>query len=98
MYRTPKRMNYFLQSSSKARLRLEAAEENQPSFRDQVILSVLPDLCQSLFRKRSVEDLEEEQLVELMRQLRFRFSTNVNQIARVTGISYEHAAKLLDRV
>ncbi len=98
LYRTPKRMNYFLQSSSKARLRLEAAEENQPSFRDQVILSVLPDLCQSLFRKRSVEDLEEEQLVELMRQLRFRFSTNVNQIARVTGISYEHAAKLLDRV
>ena len=96
LYRTPRRMNYFLQTSSKAKVRLEA-EDAMPSFRDQVILSALPDLCQSLFRKGSVAELGEEQLVELMRQLRFRFSANVNQVARVTGVTYERAAALLDR-
>ena len=97
LFRSPRRMNYFLQNSSKAKIRLEASEDCQPSFRDQVILAALPDLCRSLFRNVKVAELSECQLVELMRQLRFRFAANVNQIARVTGVSYERAAQLLDR-
>lgn len=65
---------------------------------DQVIVAALPDLCWSLFRKQGVKELSEGQVVELMRQIRFRFSANVNQIARVTGFLYEEAAKYLDRV
>ena len=74
-------------------------EEGQPmpAFRDQAILAALPDLCRSLFRKSSPDELNEDQLVELMRQIRFRFSSNVNQIARIVGLTYERAAKLLDR-
>ena len=97
-FRSPKRMNYFLQSSSKAKLRLETGEQSLPAFKDQVIVSALPDLCWSLFRKQRIAELSPEQLLELMRQLRFRFAANVNQIARVTGLSYEDAAAYLDRV
>lgn len=94
---TPRRMNYFLQNSSKAKLRLETGEQTIPSFRDQIIAAALPDLCWSLFRKSQVVQLSGEQMVELLRQLRFRFSANANQIARVTGLSYEQVAKYLDR-
>lgn len=94
---SPRRMNYFLQNSSKAKQRLETGELHLPAFRDQVIASSLPDLCWSLFRKQQVSQLSEDQMVELMRQLRFRFSANVNQIARVTGMSYEEAAIYMDR-
>ena len=31
-----------------------------------------------------------------MRQIRFRFSADVNQIARVCGVSYADAAKIMD--
>lgn len=94
---TPRRMNYFLQSSSKAKLRLETGEQSLPAFKDQVIVAALPDLCWTLFRKQHVKELADEQLLELMRQIRFRFSANVNQVARVTGLSYEDAAAYLDR-
>ena len=97
VFGSPRRMNYFLQNSSKAKQRLETGEHASPAFKDQVILGTLPDLCRSLFGKQQVKELSEEQLVELMRQIRFRFSANVNQIARVTGLSYEEAAKHLDR-
>lgn len=97
IFRTPKRMQYFLNNSSKAKLRVEMEDANLPAFRDQVILAVLPDLCQSLFRRRGVQELSENQLVELLRQLRYRFSAGANQLARVTGLSYEQAARYLDR-
>ena len=97
LFRTPRRMNYFLVNSQKAKLRHEAGADNMPAFRDQAILAALPDLCRSLFRKSSPDELNEDQLVELMRQIRFRFSSNVNQIARIVGLTYERAAKLLDR-
>ena len=98
LFRTPKRMNYFLTNSSKARQRIETSEESLPAFRDQTILGALPDLYRSLFQKQRFEDLSPEQQVEALRQIRFRFCANVNQIARVTGLSYEAAAKLLDGI
>ena len=96
-FRTPQRMNWFLSNSSKAKRRLEA-DENLPAFRDQVILAAIPDLCQSLFGKRQFSQLMREEQVEFVRQLRFRFSAHVNQIARVCGLTYEQAAQLMDSV
>lgn len=93
---SPKRMNFFLTNSSKAKRRLEVPEKNLPAFRDQIIIGALPDLCRSLFQKKSIQDLSMEEKKEFVRQIRFRFSSEANQIARVAGISYTEAAKLLD--
>ena len=96
LFRTPKRMNYFLQNSSKARKRLETAEEHLPAFRDQTILASVPDLCRSLFLKDSFRELLADERVEFACQIRFRFSADANQIARVCGLSYAEAARLLE--
>ena len=96
VFHTPRRMNYFLQSSSKARKRLES-EEHLPAFRDQIILAALPDLYRSLFGKYSFKELNPDEQTECMRQIRFRFSADVNQIARVCGVSYAEAARIMDR-
>ncbi len=96
LFHSPKRMNYFLTSSSKAKKRLEIADEKLPAFRDQTILSALPDLCMSLFRKESFRQLLPEEQSEFARQIRFRFSADATQIARVCGITYAQAAALLD--
>ena len=96
-FKTPRRMNWFLSNSSKAKKRLDA-DENLPAFRDQVILAAIPDLCQSLFGKKAFSLLAREEQVEFVRQLRFRFSAHVNQIARVCGLTYEQAARLMDSV
>lgn len=95
LYRTPKRMNYFLTMSSKARKKLEAGE-NLPAFRDQTILSAIPDLCRSLFQKGSVPELSDTEKSEMARQIRYRFSADANQIARVCGMGYADTARLLD--
>lgn len=96
IFRYPKRMQYFLNSSSKARKRLEAEDENLPAFRDQVILAALPDLLQSMFQKPSFRSLSAQEQAETLRQIRFRFSAGVHQAARVCGVSYADAARLLD--
>lgn len=95
VFRTPNRMGYFLQNSSKARRRLDLKEMELPSFRDQIILSAITDLCQSLFHQRSIQDLDKEQLPILISQIRRRFSADANQIARVTGIPYQEIARML---
>ena len=96
-FKTPQRMNWFLSNSSKAKKRLEA-DDNLPAFRDQVILAAIPDLCRSLFGKPGFSQLSREEQVEFVRQLHFRFSAHVNQIARVCGLTYEQAAQLMDSV
>ncbi len=96
VFRSPKRMQYFLNSSSKARKRLEAEDERLPAFRDQVILGAMPDLLQSLFQKSAFGALTAGEQAETLRQVRFRFSAGMHQAARVCGISYADAAWLLD--
>ena len=96
VFRTPGRMNYFIANSSKAKKRLASGNDNLPSFRDQSILAAIPDLCRSLFGKRYFSELNETEKVEYLRQIRYRFSSNVHQIARVTGLTYEEASRLLD--
>jgi REP element-mobilizing transposase RayT len=97
-YRTPRRMNFFLQNSSKAKLRLDSSEKALPAFRDQIVLSAIPDLCASLFNKTSIQALTEDEQTELLKQLRYRFSSNANQLGRVTGLSYETVTELLNRL
>ena len=97
VYRNPKRMDYFLKNSSKAKKRLESDEKGSPAFRDQIVLAAIPDLCNSLFRKSSVNELSDEEQTELLKQLRFRFSSNVNQLGRVTGLPYKKVTDLLNR-
>ena len=97
LFITPRRLNYFYNNSSKARKKLESAEGNLPSFRDQVILPAVDELCRTLFQKHSFQELKEEEKTEMLRQLRFRFSADVNQLARVCGLSYAEAARLLDK-
>ena len=96
LFRTPKRMDYFLKNSSKARQRLESGPETQPSFKDQTLLSVLPELCYKLFGYFTFKELADSQKTEILRQLRYRFSSNAHQLARVTGLTYDEAARLLD--
>ncbi len=98
IFRSAKRMQYFLNTSSKARKRLESEEENLPAFRDQVILSAIPDLLQSLFQKKTFDGLTNPEKTEALRQIRFRFSAGVHQAARVCGLTYADAASLLDAV
>ena len=94
LFVSPSRYNYFLQSSSKARLRLQ--ESALPSFRDQNILAGVQDLCHSLFRKHTLKELSPEETGELMRQLRFRFSADPAQLARVLELPYDQVVRLLD--
>lgn len=96
LFRRPQRMNYFLNTSSKAKKRLEIADGRLPAFRDQTILAALPDLCRSLFQKDLFQQLSVEEQSEFARQIRFRFSADATQIARVCGITYAQAAHLLD--
>ena len=96
LFRTPRRMQYFLQSSSKAKRVLDRIEKDLPAFRDQVILAAIPDLCHSLFQKRSIDELDIQQRTELARQIRYRFSADIHQIARVSGIPYQQIAILLE--
>ena len=97
LYGTPNRMNYFLNTSSKAQKRLESASQHLPSFKDQIILAALPDLYRTMFGKRHFGDLDSGEQTECLRQIRYRFSADPKQIARVVGITYADAAKLLDR-
>ena len=96
IFRRQDRMTFFLRNSSKAKKRLDVGETEIPVFKDQIILPVVKDLCRTLFNKSSVKDLQPEQKAELLRQIRFRFSANVNQLVRVTEIPYEEVVRLLE--
>ena len=97
-YRRASRMNYFLVNSSKAKRKINNADDHHPAFRDQVILAALPDLYRSLFGKQSFEELTLEEQTESLHQVQRRFCSNVHQIARVTGLTYEAAARMMDNV
>ena len=96
LFRRPSRMDYFLRNTSKAKKRLETGSDTQPSFKDQTILTALPELCRALFGASSFRELSDSQKTELLRQLRYRFSSNVHQLARIVGVTYDEAARLMD--
>ena len=96
IFKTPARMNFFIRNSSKAKNKFESGN-NITSFKDQTILNCLQDICWSLFQKPSFNELNDKEKAEFSRQIRFRFNSDVNQIARVCGITYSEAARLLDQ-
>ena len=91
LFRTPKRMNYFLQHSSKAKRVHEGI-----SFEDSFVLSALGYLCYHLNRERNISQLSENQQSEVLKQIRYRFSADPNQLARVSGLPYEEVCRLLE--
>ena len=97
LFRKPSRYNFFLRTSSKARIKLED-DQHIPAFTDQVVGAAISNLCHSLFRKASVQLLNFEQKVELIRQLRFRFSSEIHQISRVCGFSPDEASILFNEI
>ena len=95
-FRTPKRMNFFLANSSKARARLAAGEDSLPSFTDQNVKACVTDLCRTLYGKKEFSELEADARREVLRQIRYRFSSNVHQMSRIVGMTYEEVAKIID--
>ena len=91
LYGTPKRMNYFLYNSSKAKMVKEV-----PSFDDQLVASGLKSLCASLFREKDYFKLSESQQSEILKQARFRFSSEPHQLARISGIPLNEVCRLLE--
>ena len=98
VFKTPARMNYFLVNSSKAKRRLETEDSDLPAFRDQSILSSIPDLCHSLFRQSRFTDLDWGQQAEIAKQIKRRFSAEIHQIVRVTGVPYAEMARMLESI
>jgi REP element-mobilizing transposase RayT len=93
LYKTPARMQYFLDASRKAR---KALEKESPAFDDQLLVAGIRSLCVSLFNKKSQKDLTHSELSEMLRQLRWRFGADIHQISRVSGIPYEEVSELLN--
>lgn len=91
IFRTPKRMHNFLKSSSKARRLNEV-----PSFKDQMIVEGIHSLCISLFQRNTFAELTVQDQSEVIRQVRYRFSADPNQIARVSGLSYDEVCQRLE--
>ncbi|MBQ6556922.1 MAG: hypothetical protein IJL86_05190 [Bacteroidales bacterium] len=94
LFRTPRRYSYYLSNSSKAKEHME--KDAAPAFRDQVIIAAIKDLCQSLYREENPGSLSPKQTKDLIHQIKRRFSMDVNQISRVTGIAYKEVAEILD--
>lgn len=94
LFWSAKRYRLFLNNSSKAGKHMEKSPA--PSFEDHVLIAACRNLVFSLFREKSLEDLSDSQTGELLRQMGRRFSTDLNQLCRVTGIPYEKASKLMD--
>ncbi|MBR5661135.1 MAG: transposase [Bacteroidales bacterium] len=96
VFRTPKRMKYFLDNSSKAKKRLESAELGLATFNDQIVFAAIKDMCRTMFRKRDVHELSAEELSVMIRDIRRRFSADVNQIARLVEIPYSEVVRMLE--
>ena len=96
VFRSADSFRYFLNNSSKARKHFDG--DAAPSFRDQNIAEAARDLCQSLFRAKGIDQLNRQQVSELLRQLKYRFSADINQLARVTGLTYTEVTELIDLV
>ena len=96
IFRTPRRMYYFLQNSSKSKRKDEFKGNYLPAFRDQVLISAIPDICRTVYGRNAVSELEEGECAELVKQLRRRFSADYRQIDRVTSIPENEVVRLLD--
>ena len=95
-FRTPKRYNYFLASSSKVRQKAETEPVLLPSFRDQSLVSMAQDICFSLFGHDPLCPLDPEEERRLVLEMRRRSSADVKQLARILGVPAVKIAGYLD--
>ncbi|MBO7603058.1 MAG: transposase [Bacteroidales bacterium] len=93
LFRSPARYQYYLDNSSKAR---RVRDQIAPSFSDQLVHTAALNLCHSLFRANSIDDLSPSQTAELVIQLRRRFTSDPAQISRATGVIIQDVARILD--
>lgn len=96
IFKSPKRMNFFLFKSSKAQRVITGDGGRATSFRDSLICASISDICTSRFHKSGIDELDEVEKVDLIWQLHRRFSSSANQISRVTGIEYAYVSKILE--
>ena len=95
LYRSAGRMDYYLKTSSKAPSTAEQWDRT-PSFSDQTLAAAVIDLKRTMFHKGDRDELTKEQWTGLARQLRRRFSMDINQLRRLTGLSNEEALSIFD--
>lgn len=98
IFKTPGRFNYFLNTSSKAKGRLESEANLVPSFRDQVLVAAIPDICHTLFGKNNPGELIEREKARLAYELHRRFASDPKQIARLLGCSQQDVVSWLDSI
>ena len=94
LFRTPKRYAFFLNTSSKAKQRMEKTEA--PSFSDHIVKAAMINIIHSLFRKASIQDLNDVQKAELMRQVQRRFSSDESQLVRASGLQADEVSRLIN--
>ena len=97
IFRTPGRLNYFLNTSSKARQVLEAENALMPTFRDQSIAVMAQDICFSLYRKSRLSELEVMEKQRLVFELHRRSGADPKQLARVLEMPLNEVSALLSR-
>ena len=95
IFRTPARLNYFLNTSSKARQVLESENSVMPSFRDQSLVVLAQDIVFSLYRKSRLSDLNKSEKQRLVYELRRRSGADPKQLARVLEIPLDEVSALL---
>ena len=95
VFRTPNRLEYFLRTSSKVRQIWEGTSPVMPTFRDQSIAGFADDIRSTLFRKKSVSDLDEDEVKRLVHETRRRSGADVGQLARVLELPPEKVAQIL---
>lgn len=96
VFRKAGRFNYFLNSSSKAKARFESERNLVPSFRDQVLISAIGDICHTLFQKRLFNECNDREKARVAYELKRRFSADPKQIARVLGCDSKEISLWLD--
>ena len=95
IFHSPKRMDYFLNTSSKARKLLESENAILPSFRDQGLIIMAQDICISLFRKTDPSLLEANEEQRLVYEVRRRSGADIKQLARVLNKQPAEIAAIL---
>ena len=75
---------------------MDTKDTEIPLLKDHIIIPVMKEMCRTFFGKDSIKDLLPGQKAEILRQIRYRFSSNVNQLVRVTEIPYEEVTRLLE--
>ena len=96
IFRSPKRYNYFLLNSSKVRDKLGDRPAILPLFSDQSVLKAAEDLSRSMYGASSTKALAADQLSNVLRQLKWRFSSSTEQLARITMLDASVITDILE--